>query len=106
MAICLKERAVLDRRIRENRREMEEIQEQKKLVQLAFCELNQLKIERGIKQLKLAKIDWLTFYIIFKHSIYTLEYFNIFLLFLLINIFNFFPSVVEYVKKAHLLSFV
>ena len=55
MAICLKEQAELDRKLRENSRKMMEIQEEKKLLQLTLCEINQLEIERGIEQLKLAK---------------------------------------------------
>ena len=55
MAIYLKQRAELDRKLKENSRKLAEIQEEKKLLQLALCEINQLEIERGIKQLKLAK---------------------------------------------------
>ena len=55
-AICLKRQAELDRRLRENTCKIMDIEE-KKLTQLAICELNQLKIESGIEQLKLTKID-------------------------------------------------
>ena len=55
-AICLKRQAELDRRLRENTCKIMETEE-KKLTQLTICELNQLKIESGIEQLKLTKID-------------------------------------------------
>ena len=57
MAINLKKRAELEWHIRQNELRLEHIQHEKESLQLDLCELNQLRIEREIEQLKLAKID-------------------------------------------------